>query len=132
MGVPLLNTVVLVSSGITVTWSHYSVLLGKVRGASARLLLTIGLGLFFTALQYMEYNDSSFSIADSIYRSIFYMATGFHRFHVLVRSLFLGASFSRMLIGQLGTTRHVRYECSIWYWHFVDVVWLFLYASIYW
>nr|YP_001481135.1 cytochrome c oxidase subunit III [Phallusia mammillata]CAL23077.2 cytochrome c oxidase subunit III [Phallusia mammillata] len=132
VGVPLLNTVVLLGSGFTVTWSHYSLLLGKKGGAKVGLIFTLALGVLFTLLQLLEYMDSSFSMADSIYGSIFFMATGFHGFHVLVGSMFLGVSLGRMVSGQLGTSRHVGYECAIWYWHFVDVVWLFLYVSVYW
>lgn len=130
--VPLLNTVVLISSRLTVTWSHYSVLEGKFNEAYIGLVYTVFLRAFFTALQAMEYLDSRFSISDSVYRSIFFMATRFHGFHVLVRSIFLLVILFRIKNNFFSDKHHVRFECSIWYWHFVDVVWIFLYCVIYW
>ena len=130
--VPLLNTVVLLSSRLTVTWSHYSIFNRKLRDAIIRLFYTIRLGIFFTTLQYIEYTDSSFIINDSVYGSIFFIATRFHRFHVLVRSIFLFVSLLRIINRHFNQKQHIRLECSIWYWHFVDVVWIFLYISIYW
>nr|YP_009029832.1 cytochrome c oxidase subunit III [Botrylloides giganteus]CCO25726.1 cytochrome c oxidase subunit III [Botrylloides giganteus] len=132
LGVPLLNTVVLLCSGVTVTYSHHSVLQYNYWGSVLGLAFTLGLGAFFTGLQGMEYYESSFNISDSIYGSVFFMATGFHGFHVIVGSLFLGVSLFRMLMGHLPGFQHVGYECAIWYWHFVDVVWIFLYVSLYW
>nr|YP_008083030.1 cytochrome c oxidase subunit III [Ascidiella aspersa]CCO25809.1 cytochrome c oxidase subunit III [Ascidiella aspersa] len=132
MGVPLLNTVVLLSSGVTVTWSHYSLLVGDGEGASLGLSYTVYLGIFFTLLQGMEYVMSGFNISDSVYGSIFFMATGFHGFHVLVGTLFLVVCLGRLMAGHFSSGRHIGYECSIWYWHFVDVVWLFLYVCVYW
>lgn len=132
LSVPLLNTVVLLSSRITVTWSHYSIYYNnRVRGIY-RLTYTIFLGFFFTLLQYVEYSECSFTITDSVYRSCFFLATGFHRLHVLVGSIFLLVSLYRICKRHFTSKQHVRLECSIWYWHFVDVVWVFLYLSIYW
>lgn len=130
--VPLLNTVVLLSSRVTVTWAHYSLFLGDLKSSFLRIIYTIILRLFFTFLQYLEYIDSRFIISDSIYRSIFFIATRFHGFHVIVRSLFLLVSCVRIYKGHFTPKQHVGLECSIWYWHFVDVVWVFLYISIYW
>nr|YP_003331105.1 cytochrome c oxidase subunit III [Herdmania momus]CAX65567.1 cytochrome c oxidase subunit II [Herdmania momus] len=132
MGVPLLNTVVLLSSGVTVTYCHYSVLTDSFGGGLMGLVWTLALGFFFTLLQLLEYVESSFSIADSVYGSVFFMATGFHGFHVIVGSLFLLVCLLRMGVGHFSSTQHVGLECAIWYWHFVDVVWIFLYVSIYW
>ena len=132
LSVPLLNTVVLLSSRLTVTWRHYSIFKIDREGGFWRLLYTILLRVFFTFLQYIEYSESSFTITDSVYRSCFFLATRFHRLHVLVRSLFLIVSLFRHYKRHFSSTHHIRLECSIWYWHFVDVVWVFLYLSIYW
>nr|YP_008082962.1 cytochrome c oxidase subunit III [Polycarpa mytiligera]CCO25741.1 cytochrome c oxidase subunit III [Polycarpa mytiligera] len=132
LNVPLLNTVVLLSSGITVTYSHHSMISGLYSDSVLGLILTLVLGFLFTFLQGMEYFESSFNISDSVYGSIFFMATGFHGFHVIVGSLFLLANLLRLLAGQLVSFQHIGYECAIWYWHFVDVVWIFLYSSVYW
>merc|ERR1719412_2690899 len=117
--VPLLNTILLLRSSVTVTWSHYCLLIGNYMGAKNRLFFTITLGVVFTAVQYCE---SRFNISDSSYRSVFFMATRFHRFHVLVRSAFLVVCLVRIVRRQLNASRHVRYECAVWYWHFVDTV----------
>ncbi len=132
LGVPLLNTVVLLCSGASVTYSHHSVIAYKYRDAMIRLIFTLFLGALFTALQRMEYYESSFNISDSVYRSVFFIATGFHGFHVIVRSIFLRVNLLRMFMRHVARFQHVRYECAIWYWHFVDVVWIFLYISLYW
>lgn len=130
--VPILNTIVLLSSGFTVTWSHYSLLYYNLEEARRRLISTIFLRVFFTFLQYIEYIDCSFTISDSVYRSCFFMATGFHGFHVFVRTVILLVSLLRLNKRHFTSNQHVRFECSIWYWHFVDVVWILLYVSIYW
>lgn len=130
--VPLLNTVVLLSSRVSVTYSHHSVVFNNYERCVKGLRITVLLRVLFTILQRIEYYDSSFNISDSVYRSVFFIATGFHGFHVLVGSIFLIVNFFRILKGHLFITQHVRYECAIWYWHFVDVVWIFLYISLYW
>nr|BAD86518.1 cytochrome oxidase subunit III [Doliolum nationalis] len=130
--VPLLNTVLLLGSSITVTWSHNCLLMGNYMGAKNGLVFTIALGAVFTAVQYLEYCESGFSISDSAYGSVFFMATGFHGFHVLVGSAFLVVCLVRMVGGQLNASRHVGYECAVWYWHFVDTVWIYLYCLVYW
>nr|WRW10899.1 cytochrome c oxidase subunit 3 [Microcosmus sp. z YZ-2024] len=132
LAVPLLNTVVLLSSGVTITYSHYSMVQGMFYDSVVGLILTLFLGIFFTILQAMEYMLAPLTISDSVYGSIFFMATGFHGFHVIVGSIFLFAALFRMVWGHLIPSQHVGYECAIWYWHFVDVVWIFLYVSIYW
>nr|CCO25737.1 cytochrome c oxidase subunit III [Aplidium tabarquensis] len=132
ISVPLLNTVILLSSGITVTWAHYSLFSGSFQEMYFGLFFTIFLGFFFTLLQYLEYKNMFYMISDSVYGSIFFMATGFHGFHVLVGSFFLLVSLYRVFFGHFSHKQHVGFECSIWYWHFVDVVWIFLYISVYW
>jgi cytochrome c oxidase subunit 3 len=130
-GVPFLNTLILLTSGSFITWSHYS-LDGNIEEAQLALALTIGLGLIFTLLQFYEYKHAPFQISDSIYGSLFFMLTGFHGFHVLIGTLFLCVCLYRMIQGHFRSHHHVGFEAAIWYWHFVDVVWIFLFISIYW
>ena len=130
--VPLLNTVILLTSGATVTWAHHSIVAGDKNGAVNGLLLTVALGAFFTALQGMEYVDAGFTIADGVYGSTFFLATGFHGFHVLIGTTFLLVCLFRQLKNHFSTSHHFGFEAAAWYWHFVDVVWLFLFVSIYW
>ena len=130
--VPLLNTVLLLRSSITVTWSHNCLLIGNYAGAKNRLVFTIALRAVFTLVQYLEYCESRFSISDSAYGSVFFMATRFHGFHVMVRSAFLVVCLVRIVRRQLNAARHVGYECAAWYWHFVDTVWIYLYCLVYW
>ena len=128
--VPLLNTAVLVSSGITVTWVHHGILINL--NVFIPFLFTLFLGSYFTVLQGMEYYLVSFSFRDSIFGSVFFIATGFHGFHVLIWTLFLSFCFLRILKQQLTSWNNLGLELAIWYWHFVDVVWLFLFSCIYW
>jgi cytochrome c oxidase subunit 3 len=130
--VPLLNTVILLSSGIRVTWSHHAILKNNNKTTSIRLLITIILGIYFTLLQAWEYWDASYSFADSIFGSSFFLATGFHGLHVIIGTAFLLISFLRHKINLFSRNHHIGFEISIWYWHFVDVVWLFLYTFLYW
>ena len=130
--IPLLNTAVLLSSGITVTWTHHRILSNNRKEAIQRLLLTILLGAYFTSLQAWEYLDSSFTIADRIYGATFFVATGFHGFHVLIGTTFLAICFFRLFFSHFSKHHHFGFEAAAWYWHFVDVVWLFLYICIYW
>nr|BBO25388.1 cytochrome oxidase subunit 3 [Linckia laevigata] len=130
--VPLLNTAVLLSSGVTVTWAHHSILSKNRNEAIQGLFLTILLGVYFTALQAWEYYDSSFTIADSVYGSTFFVATGFHGLHVLIGTTFLSVCFLRLITFHFSNQHHFGFEAAAWYWHFVDVVWLFLYICIYW
>nr|YP_010729363.1 cytochrome c oxidase subunit III [Ophioleila elegans]WED07068.1 cytochrome c oxidase subunit 3 [Ophioleila elegans] len=131
-GVPLLNTALLLSSGISLTWSHHSLRNGKGNEALNSLLITILLGIWFTSLQAYEYWEAPFSIADSVYGSTFFVATGFHGFHVIVGTSFLAVCLLRLSQAHFSNTHHVGFECAIWYWHFVDVVWIFLFICIYW
>nr|YP_010689746.1 cytochrome c oxidase subunit 3 [Erysiphe quercicola]WBR75372.1 cytochrome c oxidase subunit 3 [Erysiphe quercicola] len=128
---PLLNTVLLLSSGITVTWAHHSLIQGNRRGTLYGLVATVFLALVFTGLQAVEYNFSTFSISDGAFGSCFYFATGFHGLHVIIGTAFIAVGLWRVLAYHSTENHHLGYESSILYWHFVDVVWLFLYISIY-
>lgn len=130
--VPLLNTAILLTSGITVTWAHHSLIENNHSQTSQGLFFTILLGIYFTALQGYEYIEASFSIADAIYGSTFFIATGFHGLHVLIGTTFLAVCLLRHLNNHFSKNHHFGFEAAAWYWHFVDVVWLFLYVSIYW
>ncbi|MBN9534175.1 MAG: cytochrome c oxidase subunit 3 [Alphaproteobacteria bacterium] len=152
---PLLNTLILLCSATTVTWAHHALQLGDRKGAIQGLVLTVLLGATFTALQAFEYAHAPFTFGfnnlalqpfsdpahinlatgagnfDAIYGSTFFMATGFHGFHVIVGTIFLAVCLARAIAGQFTPTRHFGFEAAAWYWHFVDVVWLFLFACIY-
>ena len=130
--VPLLNTTILLSSGATVTWAHHSIVSGDRNEALSGLLCTVILGIIFTCLQVFEYIEAPFSIADSVYGSVFFIATGFHGFHVIVGTIFLFVCLIRLNNFHFTRTHHLGFEAASWYWHFVDVVWLFLYVCIYW
>nr|YP_010586113.1 cytochrome c oxidase subunit III [Chimarra paramonorum]UZZ43849.1 cytochrome c oxidase subunit III [Chimarra paramonorum] len=130
--IPLLNTIILISSGISVTWTHHSLLNNNHSQAVNSLLLTVILGVYFTALQGYEYHSASFSMSDSVYGSIFFLATGFHGLHVLIGTIFLTVCLIRIINNHLSSYHHFGFEAAAWYWHFVDVVWLFLFISIYW
>nr|YP_010397362.1 cytochrome c oxidase subunit III [Aeolothrips xinjiangensis]UQJ77469.1 cytochrome c oxidase subunit III [Aeolothrips xinjiangensis] len=132
MGIPLLNTVLLLSSGVTITWSHQTIMLGNKKKTSVALMLTLVLGMYFTFMQVIEYMMSPFSIADSVYGSTFFMATGFHGLHVIIGSIFIFVSLMRILMKHFSSIHFFGFEASAWYWHFVDVVWLFLYLFLYW
>lgn len=129
--VPLLNTVVLLSSGATVTWSHSSLKSGVTGTCFYSLGITVALGVFFTLLQGLEYHISSFCISDSAYGSCFYLATGIHGLHVIIGTLFLTLCLFRIPLFHFTPTRHLGFEFACWYWHFVDVVWILLYLIIY-
>lgn len=129
--VPLLNSIILISSGVTVTYRHHALMEKNVFTASQRLLLTCALGAGFTGLQYIEYVEASFSMADRVYGSTFFITTGFHGLHVIVGTLFLWAIHKRITRGDFNHTHHFGFEAAAWYWHFVDVVWLFLFIVIY-
>nr|ADP01814.1 cytochrome oxidase subunit III [Solenopsis invicta] len=130
--IPLMNTIILISSGLTITWSHHAMLNMNFLESKKSLLLTIILGIYFTLLQLIEYIESPFTLADSIYGSTFFIATGFHGLHVIIGTLFLLTCFMRMKSSHFSSLHHFGFEAAAWYWHFVDVVWLFLYISIYW
>jgi len=128
---PLINTLILLLSGTTVTWAHHAIVHGDRKGLVQGLLCTVILGMLFTGVQAYEYSHAAFDFAGNIYGSTFYMATGFHGFHVIVGTLFLGVCLLRALKGHFKPDHHFGLEAAAWYWHFVDVVWLFLFAAIY-
>jgi cytochrome c oxidase subunit III len=136
---PLLNTVILLLSGTTVTWAHHALQVGDRKAAKIGLAITIALGALFTAVQAYEYyhiiHENLFfneeALNSTLYGSIFFMATGFHGFHVLVGTIFLTVCLIRLLVGQMSAQKHFGFEAAAWYWHFVDVVWLFLFAFVY-
>nr|YP_010726692.1 cytochrome c oxidase subunit 3 [Cystoclonium purpureum f. stellatum]WDY85179.1 cytochrome c oxidase subunit 3 [Cystoclonium purpureum f. stellatum] len=130
--IPFLNTLILLLSGCTVTWCHHAIVSNLRKQAIISLLFTIILASIFTGFQAYEYKMADFRLSDGIYGSTFYMATGFHGFHVLIGTISLTICFVRLLQYQLTQQHHFGFESSAWYWHFVDVVWLFLFVSIYW
>ena len=128
---PLFNTITLLLSGTTVTWAHHALLEGDRKGVIWGLLLTVVLGVIFTAVQAYEYVVAPFAFAESIYGATFFMATGFHGFHVLVGTIFLIVCLLRAMQGHFTEKQHFGFESAAWYWHFVDVVWLFLFVAVY-
>lgn len=129
---PFMMTMVLLLSGCTVTWAHHEILEGNQKEATKAIGLTVLLGIFFTGLQIFEYQHASFAFDANVYSSAFYMATGFHGFHVLVGTIFLGVCYFRSKKGHFKKDDHFGFEAAAWYWHFVDIVWLFLFAAVYW
>lgn len=138
--VPLLNTLLLVLSGVTITYAHYA-LITKSNGENLKLysyketkiafLFTLFLGFLFTLCQIMEYFEAPFSISDGVYGTTFFMLTGFHGFHVIIGATFITVCFFRFLAHHFTTKHHLGFEFAAWYWHFVDVVWLFLFLILY-
>jgi cytochrome c oxidase subunit III len=128
---PLFNTIILLTSGTTVTWAHHALLHDDREGLKWGLILTIALGALFSAVQIIEYASAGFSFSGNIYGATFFMATGFHGFHVFVGTIFLIVCLVRAMMGHFDSKNHLGFEFAAWYWHFVDVVWLFLFASIY-
>jgi cytochrome c oxidase subunit 3 len=122
----------LLSSGATVTWAHHAIIVRAKRQAIIALIFTLILAILFTSLQVLEYEESPFNISDSVFGSCFYMATGFHGFHVFIGTLSLLVSLLRIIVNHFTSTHHFGFESAAWYWHFVDVVWLFLFISVYW
>jgi cytochrome c oxidase subunit 3 len=129
---PFLNTMILLLSGTTITWAHHALLEGDRKGLVNGLTLTVLLGISFTTLQAIEYSHAPFHFSGGgIYPSVFFLATGFHGFHVIVGTCFLLVCLLRARAGQFTPERHFGFEAAAWYWHFVDVVWLFLFVCIY-
>jgi len=128
---PLLNTLILLTSGTTVTWAHHALLHNDRQGLVWGLALTIVLGVLFSFVQAYEYSHAAFSFAGNIYGATFFMATGFHGFHVIVGTIFLTVCLVRAVRGDFTPQKHFGFEAAAWYWHFVDVVWLFLFFCIY-
>ena len=129
---PYLNTLILLLSGTSVTWSHHALSNNKMAEAAKGLAITIILGLVFLCIQIFEYHHANFSFQEGIYPSLFYMVTGFHGFHVIAGTVFLAVCWGRLKRQEFTAHQHVGFETAAWYWHFVDVVWLFLFISIYW
>ena len=125
---PLMMTLILLLSGTTVTWAHHAIVEGDRRTASVALGLTVILGVLFSCFQVYEYGHAEFGFTDGIYPSTFYMATGFHGFHVLIGTIFLAVCWFRVRAGHFTPQSHFGFEAAAWYWHFVDVVWLFLFV----
>nr|ALQ78870.1 cytochrome c oxidase subunit 3 [Glycera tridactyla] len=130
--IPLLNTAVLLASGVTVTWAHHSLMEGNRKETIQALIFTACLGVYFTFLQAGEYWEAPFCIADSVYGTTFFVATGFHGLHVLIGTTFLVICLYRTFNFHFSSGHHFGFEAAAWYWHFVDVVWIFLYLCIYW
>jgi cytochrome c oxidase subunit III len=131
---PLVNTLILLLSGTTVTWAHHALQQGDRAAAKLGLLLTVLLGLSFSALQFYEYSVAGFGFGGQtvgLYGSTFFMATGFHGAHVIIGTIFLAICLIRLLAGGMSPKKHFGFEAAAWYWHFVDVVWLFLFAFVY-
>ncbi len=128
---PLLNTLILLTSGTTVTWAHHSLLHGDRQNTKLGLILTIVLGATFTCVQAYEYSHAAFGFSGHIYGATFFMATGFHGFHVIIGTIFLIVCLLRLQAGHFTPKQHLGFEFAAWYWHFVDVVWLFLFSCIY-
>jgi cytochrome c oxidase subunit 3 len=127
----LLNTVILLSSGATITWAHHALIGQDRKGSLLGALLTVILAIVFTIFQGVEYSVSSFTLSDGIFGSCFFFGTGFHGLHVIIGTLMLATGLWRIYAYHLTNHHHLGYEASILYWHFVDVVWLVLYVSIY-
>nr|QTF76078.1 cytochrome c oxidase subunit 3 [Franklinothrips vespiformis] len=132
LSIPLLNTIILLSSGVLVTWCHHLFQYGNMKNAQISLLLTCILGVYFVIMQWVEYKEASFTISDSIYGTTFFLSTGFHGLHVIIGTLFLIICLIRLFKKEFSSNHFVGFEAAAWYWHFVDVVWLFLYLFIYW
>jgi len=128
---PLFNTFVLIISGFSVTWVHRAISLGSFKNAVDGFVLTILLGLFFVFLQVLEYFESTFNLQDGAYSSAFFMLTGLHGCHVIVGVCFLFVCFISLLNNHFLTNHYIRLVFAIWYWHFVDIVWIILFLSVY-
>lgn len=129
--IPLVNTLILLCSGVTVTYAHHSITAGQKLDAFWGLLVTIILAVIFTCFQVFEYVTAVFKISDGIFGSTFFMATGFHGFHVFVGTVFLIVCLVRIYYNHFTVEHHFGFEAAAFYWHFVDVVWLFLYVAVY-
>nr|YP_010585944.1 cytochrome c oxidase subunit III [Parapsyche difformis]UZZ43680.1 cytochrome c oxidase subunit III [Parapsyche difformis] len=129
---PLLNTIILLVSGISVTWAHHSIIENKFKETFYSLFITVFLGVYFSLLQGMEYFEATFSLADSVFGSTFFVATGFHGLHVLIGTTFLLICLIRLYMNHFSQNHHFGFEAAAWYWHFVDVVWIFLFTFMYW
>jgi len=132
MDLPLINTFILLSSGFSITWAHHALISNKFEQTRVALIITILFAILFTDLQFNEYLEAEFSIADSVYGSVFFLITGFHGFHVIVGTIFIIVCYFRFTKNHFSSERHLGFEMSIWYWHFVDVVWILVFLMVYW
>jgi len=130
--VPLLNTLILLSSGVLITWSHFSILFNDWFYAVLTLFFTLVLGVYFLCIQFQEYIDARFTFIRRGYGRIFFLATGFHGFHVILGCILISGRLYRFIVLGCDSLTHYNFEFSAWYWHFVDIVWLFLFIFIYW
>jgi len=127
----MLNTAILLLSGFSITWVHFSIIDGDYDNAKYGFIFTLTLAVLFTLLQVGEYLEAPFNISDSIYGTVFFSLTGLHGFHVIIGTIFISVCFYRLIQMHFTITHHIGFELASWYWHFVDVVWLFLYVYIY-
>jgi cytochrome c oxidase subunit 3 len=132
MGTPLVNTCVLLLSGATITFTHHNLILSKKGKTLFGFYETIFYAFVFSILQFEEYLYAPFAISDGIYGSVFFMTTGLHGFHVIIGTIFIIVCLLRFRLRHFTKEHHLGFEFSAWYWHFVDVVWLFVYLVIYW
>nr|AKM70136.1 cytochrome oxidase subunit III [Greenidea kuwanai] len=132
MLIPLLNTIILLTSSFTVTLTHFFLLNNNKKNSIMFMNLTIILSIYFLILQMIEYKEATFTFSDSIFGSSFYMATGFHGMHVLIGTIFLMLNLMRMKNFHISFIHHISFELAAWYWHFIDIIWLFLYMTFYW
>jgi cytochrome c oxidase subunit 3 len=130
--IPFINTLILMSSGLTMNWAHHALRAGHRPNVVKGLAITVVLGLTFLSLQAYEYGSAAFKFTEGVYPSVFYMATGFHGFHVFVGVCFLSVCLLRARRGDFTPAQHVGFEAAAWYWHFVDAVWVFLFVWVYW
>jgi len=128
---PLYNTFLLIISGFSVTWAHRGICLGFFRNAIDGLLLTICLGLFFILLQGLEYYDSTFNLSDGVYTCVFFLLTGLHGLHVIIGVIFLFGCLVSLFSNSFLDTHYLRFILAVWYWHFVDIVWILLFLTLY-
>lgn len=128
---PLLNTIILLSSGATITYAHHSLIKGNRKGSLYGTIFTVILAIIFTVFQVIEYSVSSFTISDGAFGTCFFFGTGFHGLHVIIGTIFLSVGLWRILEYHITDHHHFGYEAGILYWHFVDIVWLFLFISMY-
>nr|UTN43067.1 cytochrome c oxidase subunit 3 [Halipeurus diversus] len=132
MGAPMLNSIILLSSGVSITWAHHCLLTSDYKNCLNGMYLTIMLGFLFSYFQFEEYLSCYFTMSDSVYGSLFFIATGFHGLHVIIGAVMISISTIRIGMLQMSKKHHIGFESSAWYWHFVDVVWMFLFICIYW
>ena len=129
---PIINTLILICSGALATWAHHAIAEeGDNKTMAKALAGAIALGMLFTVFQAFEYSEAAFSYTGNIYGASFFMATGFHGFHVIIGTIFLIVCMIRAMQGKYTKEHHVGFEAAAWYWHFVDVVWLFLFLAVY-